>query len=167
MSYLALGRMNPSDSITPQQRKLKIEKYCAYQERSHQQVRDKLYQLGAHEQEVEETIVELIQSDFLNEQRFVEAYVRGKFRMKGWGRNKIRNGLMPHRVDKKMMIKAVDSLNEDEYLVKLKEIIKKKASRLNEKNQYRRKAAIHRHAAQKGYESHLIYEIINELDGKK
>ncbi|MFT4526615.1 MAG: regulatory protein, partial [Bacteroidia bacterium] len=106
---------NPNSDLTPSQRKLKVEKFCAYQDRSHQQVRNKLYDLGAHSEEVENAIVDLIQTGFLNESRFVEAYVRGKFRMKGWGRLKIRAGLSVHRIDKKMMQKALYQIDEDEY----------------------------------------------------
>lgn len=149
--------------LTPTQRKIKVEKYCAYQERSHQQVRDKLYDLGAHADEVEERISELIQADFLNENRFVEAYVRGKFRMKNWGRIKIRAGLMQHRVDKKMANRELEKIDEEDYVEKLRHIIQSKSAKLKEKNIFKRKAAIHRFAAQKGYESHLIYQLMDEM----
>ena len=157
--------MSPASDkdLTPIQRKLKIEKYCAYEERSHQQVRDRLYDLGAHSQEVENVIVTLIQTGFLNEGRFVEAYVRGKFRMKGWGKMKIRAGLRPHRVDKKMMERELAKIDEAAYKARLQEIVRLKSNRLKEKNPFKRKAAILRHAAQKGYESHLIYQVLDEM----
>lgn len=153
---------NSNVDLTPHQRKLKIEKYCAYQERSHQQVRDKLYQLGAHSEEVENTIVDLIQSGFLNESRFVESYVRGKFNIKGWGRNKIRNGLFQHRIDKKMISKAVYQIDEEEYMERLGKTIDEKLRRLKEKNPYKRKAALIRFAAQRGFETDLIHQVIRE-----
>ncbi len=148
--------------LTPIQRKQKVEKYCAYQERSHQQVRDKLYQLGAHSDEVENVIVDLIQAGFLNESRFVEGYVRGKFRMKGWGRNKIRAGLSVHRVDKKMMQKALYQIDEEEYLDRLRKTIDEKMRRLKEKNPIKRKATLIRFAAQRGFETELIHHVLNE-----
>ena len=67
----------------------KAADYCAYQERSQQQVRDKLYDYGLHSDQVEEALSELIQQGFINEERFAIAYAGGKFRMKGWGRKKI------------------------------------------------------------------------------
>jgi regulatory protein len=153
---------NPNSDLTPSQRKLKVEKFCAYQDRSHQQVRNKLYDLGAHSEEVENAIVDLIQTGFLNESRFVEAYVRGKFRMKGWGRLKIRAGLSVHRIDKKMMQKALYQIDEDEYIDRLRKTIDEKLNRVKEKNPYKRKAALVRFAAQRGFETDLIYEVLNE-----
>ena len=153
---------NPSSDLTSSQRKLKIEKFCAYQERSHQQVRDKLYNLGAHSEEVENVIVNLIESGFLNESRFVEAYVRGKFRMKGWGRMKIRAGLSVHRIDKKMMQKALYLIDDDEYMDRLRKTIDQKLRGLKEKNPHKRKAALIRFAAQRGFETELIYQVLNE-----
>lgn len=148
--------------LTPLQRKLKIEKYCAYQERSHQQVRVKLYQLGAHSEEVENVIVDLIQSGFLNESRFVEGYVRGKFNMKGWGRNKIKYGLLQHRIDKKMIGKAIYQIDESLYRKRLEKTIDEKIRRLKERNPYKRKAAVIRFAAQRGFETELIHQVLNE-----
>ena len=63
----------------------KLEHYCAYQERSQQEVRDKLYNYGLHSAEVEDVICELIGANFLNEERFANAYALGKFRIKQWG----------------------------------------------------------------------------------
>jgi regulatory protein len=148
--------------FTRSQRKQKVEKYCAYQERSHQQVRDKLYQLGGHTEEVENAIMDLIESDFLNESRFVEGYVRGKFNMKGWGRNKIRFGLLQHRIDKKMITTAVYQIDDDLYMERLKKTIDEKLRRLKEKNPYKRKAALIRFAAQRGFETDLIHQVLNE-----
>src|SRR5690606_22791562 len=73
--------------------KNKAEAYCAYQERSQQEVRDKLYHMNLHTSQVEELIAYLIENNFLNESRFANAYVSGKFRMKKWGRKKIKQGL--------------------------------------------------------------------------
>src|SRR5690606_6510429 len=80
--------------LTRLQARQKIERYCAYQERSQKEVRNKLYELGLkNSADVEELISELIQSNFINEERFARAYTLGKFRMKLWGRIKISQGL--------------------------------------------------------------------------
>lgn len=78
--------------LSPPEAKLKAARFCAYQERSQQEVRDKLYEYGLHYNDVEELLSELIVEGFINEERFARAYVRGKFKMKKWGRHKILQG---------------------------------------------------------------------------
>ena len=75
-------------TLSAQQVKQKIERYCAYQERSHQEVRKKLYDFGLYRDDVEEMLSSLITEGYLNEERFSKAFAGGKFRMKKWGRNK-------------------------------------------------------------------------------
>ncbi len=82
----------PRKRLDPKTAKLKAADFCAYQERSQQEVRDKLYTYGLHEEEVEEVITELIIDGFISEERFAKAYAGGKFRIKGWGRRKIIQG---------------------------------------------------------------------------
>jgi regulatory protein len=148
--------------LTQTQLTLRGEKYCAYQERSHQQVRDKLYDLGGNQEEVENIIVHLIQTNFLNEERFAEAYVRGKFNIKRWGKFKIQTGLKKHRVDAKMIRKALAQIDQDEYLEVLRTLLNQKKERLKEKNLYKRKASMVRFASQRGFESDLIYDMLRE-----
>ena len=78
-----MARLN--QQYTPKEAKVKIAKFCAYQERCHQEVRDKLFSFGLLPNDVEEIIFELIQEDFINEERFTKAFVRGKFNYKKWG----------------------------------------------------------------------------------
>ncbi len=85
----------------------KAEHYCAYQERSQQEVRDKLYEWGLYSNVVERVITELIAGNFLNEERFANAYTRGKFNQKGWGKNKIKQGLKFKRVSDPLIKKAL------------------------------------------------------------
>ena len=75
-----------------EQARLKAEAYCAYQERSQSEIRNKLYEWGLHQKDVEEIISELIGENFLNEERFALAYTLGKFRIKGWGKNQNQTG---------------------------------------------------------------------------
>ena len=77
---------------------VKAEHYCAYQERSQQEVRDKLYEWGLWPDAVENIISELISNNFLNEERFAKAYAQGKFNQKGWGRIKIKQALKLKKV---------------------------------------------------------------------
>jgi regulatory protein len=142
----------------------KAESYCAYQERSQQEVRNRLYDWGLHEQEVEEIISELIQENFLNEERFALAYTMGKFRIKGWGKIKIRQGLKLKRVPSKMIIKALNAIDQDDYIEKLKGLIEKKQAIINESDPFKMRFLLSRYAAQKGYEMDLIGDVIKGED---
>ena len=144
--------------------KAKAESYCAYQERSQQEVRNKLYDWGLHERDVENIISELIQENFLNEERFALAYTLGKFRIKGWGKNKIRQGLKLKRVPDKMILKALQAIDPNDYIAKLNSLIEKKNATLKESDPYKRRFMLLRYAAQKGYEQDLIGEVLRDSE---
>ncbi len=142
--------------------KLKAESYCAYQERSQYEVRNKLYEWGLHERDVEEIISGLIEDNFLNEERFALAYTMGKFRIKGWGKIKIRQGLKLKRIPEKMIQKSLKAIDADDYLTKLRNLIEKKALTLKENDPFKVKFLISRFAASKGYEQDLIADVLGE-----
>lgn len=149
-----------------QQAKVKAESYCAYQERSQFEIRNKLYEWGLHQKNVEEIISELIELNFLNEERFALAYSLGKFRIKGWGKNKIRQGLKLKRIPDKLIIKSLKEINEDDYLLMLTKILKKKLNTISEKDPFKKRYLLSRFATSKGYESDLITDLLinNRLD---
>jgi len=138
--------------------KPKIEYYCAYQERSQQEVRDKLYDMGLHQKEVEELIVELIESNFLNEERFAIAYAGGKFRIKRWGRIKIKLALKQKKVSEYCIKKALAQFNHQDYEQAIDEWIEKKGKLVKEKNLYKRKYKIVQFVISKGFEPDLVAE---------
>jgi len=150
--------------MTPQQAKSKAEAYCAYQERSQQEVRDKLYSLGLHKTDVEAIIADLIAEDFLNEERFALAYTSGKFRMKGWGRHKIKQGLQQKSVSPPLIRIALASLDEREYRAKLHDLLQTKARGERENHPYKRKHKLMQYALGRGFESEIIMEILNDND---
>lgn len=141
-----------------------INNYCLYQERSHKEVKNKLYELGCTTPEVEEHIIELISKGVLNEERFARAIARGKFRMKQWGRNKIVVQLRQQQVSEPCIKKALTEIDEDEYLAVATKLAEKKLKEIRkEKNHFIRKQKIYRYLVQKGYESHIVTPIINEI----
>ncbi|WP_276346413.1 regulatory protein RecX [Daejeonella sp. JGW-45] len=144
------------------QARVKAESYCAYQERSQYEVRNKLYEWGLHQKEVEEIISELIESNFLNEERFALAYTLGKFRIKGWGKIKIKQGLKLKRVPDKMIAKSLKAIDPDDYIAKLKSLIEKKAATLREPDPYKMRYLLGRFAASKGFEQDLISDILKD-----
>ncbi len=138
----------------------KAEKYCIYQERAQQEVRDKLYGWGLHQRDVENIISELIIQDFLNEERFANAYALGKFRQKGWGKIKIKQALKLKRVPEGLIKKALQQIDLDDYLLRLKGILEKKAVLLKEKDVYKRSCQLKQYAFGKGYEGGLVDDVL-------
>jgi len=137
--------------------------YCSYQERSQQEVRDKLYEWGQPANVVENIISGLISDNFLNEERFAKAYATGKFRQKGWGKVKIKQGLKFKQVPDVLIKKALQSIPDDEYLLMLQKVLTKKDVALSEKNLYKRRYKLQQYALGRGYEGDLISDVLNGL----
>jgi len=140
----------------------KLARYCAYQERSQQQVRDKLYQYGLYRDEVEEVIAKLITEDFINEERFAKSYAGGKFRVKKWGRIKILEGLKQHKLSSYCIKKAMEEIDETSYQDVLSQLILKKKESLSEENAYIEKQKVARYVIGKGYEPELVWEALRQ-----
>ncbi|MBW7913517.1 MAG: RecX family transcriptional regulator [Taibaiella sp.] len=141
-----------------------IIRYCQYQPRCHKEVRNKLYELGCTTPEVEEQLIDLVQTGLLNEENYARAIARGKFRMKQWGRRKIAEQLKSQQVSDYCIKKALTEIDEDEYLQTLKSLAEKKLKELkSEKNIFIRKQKMYRYLLQKGYESSLANDVINEI----
>lgn len=143
--------------------KLKAADYCAYQERSQQQVRDKLYDYGLHHDEVEEVLTELIMEGFINEERFARAFIGGKFRMKKWGRQKILQGLRPHKISEYCIKKGMEEINPNEYWETLLSHASKKYEQIKGNSAYVVKGKLTQYLYGKGFESDLIREAIDQI----
>lgn len=141
-----------------------IYTYCNYQERSHQAARNKLYELGCKTTEVEEYIAELIEKGVLNEERFARAIARGKFRIKHWGKVKIIRQLKQQRISDYCIRKAMTEIDPEEYDKALTLLAEKKWAVLKtERSLPARKAKTYRYLLQKGYETSLVQDKINEI----
>ena len=138
----------------------KAEHYCAYQERSQQEVRNKLYDYGLRSNEVEEVISELIQGNFLNEERFAIAYTLGKFRMMHWGRIKIKMGLKSKKVSDKLIVYALKKIDAEDYFNTLCSLLSKKAAQVKESDPYKRKHKLVQYGLMRGYESDIIFDAL-------
>jgi regulatory protein len=138
-------------------------KYCAMQERSQQQLRDKLYDWGLYGDEVEEVISWLISEDFINEERFAQSYVRGHFNQKKWGRIKIKQGLEQKKISAYCIKVGMKEIDNEEYQNTINSLLEKKWKTLKESNQYIKKQKAVRYLLQKGYESDLVWESVKTL----
>ena len=139
----------------------KMHRYCAYQERCHQEVRSKLLELGIFGDDLENIITALIEDNFLNEERFARTFARGKFRIKQWGRNRIRQELQMRQISDYCMRKAMEEIEEGEYLETLRSVLKKRAVALNNGlTDFERKNKVAQYAIQRGYEADLVWDLI-------
>ena len=170
-SYLSLMGFYQDESgnkkrLAPKEAKLKAADYCAYQERSQQEVRDYLYRYGLHQDEVEDVLADLIVEGFINEERFARAYVGGKFRMKGWGKRKIMQGLQRHHISEYCISKGMEEIEPEAYYQVLKKHAEKKLRSLHDQRTYIQKGKLSQHLMMKGFESDLIKAVIEELSGQ-
>lgn len=140
----------------------KLQRYCAYQDRCHKEVRTKLIDLGVYGDTLEEIISELIQDNFLNEERFARSYARGKFRMRRWGRIRIRRELKLRNISDYCMKKAMEEIEEEDYLKTIDLLIEKKRSEIKEKNVFIKRGKLAKYLLGKGYESYLVWERISK-----
>ena len=142
----------------------KAEHYCAYQERSQQEVRDKLYEWGLWTDAVENIISQLITGNYLNEERFAKAYTQGKFKQKAWGRIKIKQGLKLKKVPDVLIKKALQTIDGDDYLKALQKVIAKKTPLVKEKNDFKRRYKLQQYAMSRGYEADLVTDVLKNSD---
>jgi regulatory protein len=141
----------------------KIKNYCSYQERSHKEVKEKLYSFGLFRSEIDEIISNMIENNYLNEERFARQFAGGKFRMKQWGRRKIQYELQQKGVNKLNIKFGLKEIEEEEYLKVLKKLASKKWEELSAEQYLVRQGKTINYLLQKGYEQDLITTAIDEL----
>lgn len=150
--------------MTREQALQKLKHYCGYQERCHVEVKEKLYSFGLWKKDVELVVSQLIEENYLNEERFAQLFAGGKFRMKQWGRIKIKYELKQRKVSDYCIKKGLKEINEDDYIKALGKLAAAKWRTLKgEKNIFVKKSKTMNYLLQKGYESSLINDILSDL----
>jgi regulatory protein len=143
---------------------LKMQQYCAYQERCQDEVRTKLIELGVFGDVLENIIADLILDNFLNEERFALAFAGGKFRIKHWGRIKIVQELKSRKISEYSIRKALASeLNEEDYKATLLEVLNKKAKLLSESDKFKKNQKLAQYALGRGFEMELVWQCLNNF----
>lgn len=149
-----------SQSFTVDEIRDKLAKYCAYQDRCHWEVENKMREFNLIPEAHEEIMIYLIQNDFLNEERFARSFVRGKFNQKNWGRIKIRSELKKRKIPSKLIDSALLEIDEEDYLKTLENLFEKKKNNLkSERESFKKKAKIRNYLLQKGFESEIITDL--------
>jgi regulatory protein len=148
---------SPIDKKTEQ---LKLANFCAYQERSQQEVREKLVKMGILSDDLEDIIAFLISENFLNEERFAIAFAGGKFRIKHWGKLKIKNALRLKGTSEPCIRKALKLIDHETYTQVLKKEIKRKAKEIPESNVIKKTNKLAAYLIGKGFESELVWDLL-------
>ena len=155
---------NKNKNYTPGQALPKIQHYCAYQERCHAEVTDKLYSFGLLKSEVDQLVTQLIEDNYLNEERYARSFVNDKFKFNRWGRKKIEYQLKTKKVSPYNIKTGMKAIDEDDYLALLKkEVISKMDSLKKERDSQTKTAKIYQYLIGRGFESGLIGEALREI----
>jgi regulatory protein len=157
------GRKISPKQLTPLMARKRIESWCAYQERAQQETRDKLYEFGLHAADVEQIIAELIGENFLNEERFAIAFAGGKFRIKQWGKIKIKLELRQRKVSDYCINRALKQIPDKDYFSTLEKVIAKKSKLIKEPNKIKKHYKLLQYASSRGFEKDLIVDVLKEI----
>ena len=153
-----------NENLTLNQAQLKIEHYCSYQERCHQEVVQKSYELGLKSTEIDVIIVHLIENNFLNEERFARCFARGKHRIKLWGKIRIVLELKQRRVSQPNIQCALTEISDAEYYQTFDKLSERHWETITETNVLKKKKKFCDYLLRKGWESTLVYEKCKELE---
>lgn len=141
----------------------RLQRYCAYQERCHQEVRSKLLNIQVYGDDLEEVMMKLVQDDYLNEERFARSFARGKFRLKKWGKMRILAELKRRDISDYCQRKAMTEIDQEEYLETARKLGEKLMKEYSGQPAYVQKQKIIRRMATRGFEFELIHSILASL----
>ncbi len=157
------SRFSSQKFYSVQEATKKMERYCAYQERCHKEVTEKLSAMNMIPEAIDQIVGHLIQENFLNEERFAKAFARGKFNIKKWGANRIIRELKFRCISAYNIKSALAEIQNEDYLKTFDELAKKRLSQIKETNTFKKKKKLSDYLLYRGWESHLVYEKANEL----
>jgi regulatory protein len=143
---------------------IKAASFCAYQERTQQEVRERLNEWDVYGDDADLVIVELIEQNYLNEERFAKTFAGSKFRVKSWGKHKIRQHLKQRGITGYNLDQAMKEIEPDSYQQRLAELLEKKKRSLTDSNPLVIKQKLARYAIGKGYEPDLVWKILGEAE---
>jgi regulatory protein len=150
--------------ITPKEALQKLEHFCAYQERCHDEVVSKLYSLKMTSDEIDSIVVQLIEGNFLNETRFACSFARGKHRIKFWGKIRITNELKMRNISSTNINLALKEISYEEYLETFDQLSKRCWNSIIEENTLKKRKKFCDYLLRRGYESNLVYNKVKEME---
>lgn len=150
-------------SFTVDELQSKMEQYCVYQDRCHQEIERKMKEYQMIPEAKEKILLHLMRHDFLNEERFSKSFARGKFRIKNWGKQRIIRELKIKNISSYNIKTALKEIDEELYVKTIEKIATSKKITIKESNLFKKKKKIYDYLYRKGYESSLIQETIQKL----
>ncbi|MGL2992755.1 regulatory protein RecX [Flavobacterium sp. TSSA_36] len=153
-----------TNAYTLKEAQQKIEHFCAYQERCHEEVYTKLRSMHLDSHEIDQLIVHLIEHNFLNEARFACSFARGKHRIKHWGKIRITNELKMRHINTTLITLALKEISPEEYLETFNALAERNWQTITEKNALKKRKKFCDYLLRRGFESNLIYEKVKELE---
>ena len=154
----------PTKTYTVEEAKRKLEAYCAYQDRCHKEVREKLYQMRMIPDAIDAIVYHLLQHKFLDEERFARSFARGKFRHKKWGKNRIKQELKQREIGTYLINKAFTEIPDSEYRNTFDDLAQKRFDLLTtEKDKYKKRKKLADYLVYRGWPGDWIYEKAKEL----
>lgn len=155
--------MRTKKSYTVDEATKLLENYCAYQERCHKEIEQKLYDINMIPEAKEKIILHLLQHNFLNEERFAKAFVRGKFSIKKWGRIRIINELKFKNISVYNINASLKEINNEDYIEALQKLAEKKLPKIKESNLFKKRNKLSTFLISKGFESDLVFKTVKSL----
>jgi len=155
--------MQKKPVLTVAEAQQKLEHYCAYQERCHQEVVNKLRELGMIPTAIDTIITSLIQNNYLNEMRFAQSFARGKFRIKKWGKNRILRELKLRNISNYNIKKGMEQISEEDYHTTFMELFEKRTKEVARLPIEKQKKKLISYLSYRGWETELIYDALREL----
>lgn len=153
----------PVKTYTVDEARLKLENYCVYQDRCHQEVEQKLREMRMIPQAVEQIIMHLIQENYLNEERFAQSYARGKFKTKKWGKARIIKELKFKGISKRNIDTGLKEIPEADYYATFQTLVDKRLTQLEgESDKYKKRKKLADYLRYRGWPMHWIYESAHE-----
>ncbi|MBQ4819806.1 regulatory protein RecX [Aquimarina sp. MMG016] len=150
-------------SITVTEATKKMERYCAYQERCHKDIMDKLSYMKLIPEAKEKIILHLLEHNFINEERFAKSFARGKFRIKKWGKQRIVRELKYRQISEYNIKTALKEISEQNYLQTFHELAEKKFASITETNPYKKRKKLTDYLLYRGWENQLVFEKVKDL----
>ena len=151
-------------SYTFDEIKQKMVNYCVYQDRCHAEVEQKMRDFLLIPEAKDEIFLYLMKENYLNEERFTRSYIRGKFYIKHWGRNKIRMNLKQKGINEKLISNSMDEIYDEDYEKTLNKLFQNYISTLKGLKDYQKKSKTIRHLMSKGYEYESILDMMTNAN---
>ena len=154
---------NSTKSVTVEEAKKALERYCVYQERCHKEVEQKLRSLNLIPSAQEQIILHLLKNDFLNEERFSKAYARGKFRIKSWGKIRITLALKYKNITERNINTALAEIDDEDYFESFRVLSQRKFDSLKISDKYQKRKKLVDYLRYRGWENDLVFDRVKEL----